>query len=80
MSLRERMKASDVLRNTEFLLPRKSVPFSKAFSEISDISVEVEEKGRRRRTFGMNENAKYVYDMKNPPGEYINCSNSLCYN
>ena len=76
MSKRDRrQKASDVFRESEFVFAQK-VSFEEAFPEIEDLTVEVEESGH-----GVSEwNRKRTYRKQNFPGEYIDCSNPLCYN
>lgn len=74
MSKNDRLKASDVFRQTNYLFSKK-VSFGEAFPEIEDLTVEVEEMGHvirewnRKRTYGK----QYL-------GEYIDCSNPICYN
>ena len=68
-------KASDVFNNTDFVFAKKS-PFEEVFPEIENLKVEVIESGE-----GVSEwSRKHVYLKEHFPGEYINCSNSLCYN
>ncbi|AKI97035.1 hypothetical protein [Kosmotoga pacifica] len=76
MSKRDRrQKASDVFRESKFLYSKK-VSFEEAFPEIEDLTVEVEETGH-----GVSElNRKRTYRKQYFPGEYIDCSNPLCYN
>jgi len=76
MSKRDRrQKASDVFRESEFVFVQK-VSFEEAFPEIKDLTVEVEESGH-----GVSEwNRKRTYRKQYFPGEYIDCSNPLCYN
>ena len=70
-----RQKASDVFQESKFVFANK-VSFEEAFPEIEDLIVEVEESGQ-----GVSErNCKRTYRKQNLPGEYINCSNPLCYN
>jgi len=77
MRRKRTLKASDVFREREFVFGDK-VSFEKAFPMIEDVQVEVEEDGygpgSRQGIFG-----PYRYS---PPhmGEYINCSNPICYN
>ena len=66
--MRKRMKAQDVFNETEPLLGGKTT-FSKAFPEIANITLEVDQGGRKR-----------TYGKANFPGEFVNCSNPLCYN
>jgi hypothetical protein len=74
MPERDRMKASDVFRETHYVFSRK-VPFEEAFPEIKDLRIEVQT---------LSEGSKFVnytsvYTMKDKPGEYIDCLNPLCY-
>ncbi len=69
----QRQKASDVFRDANFVFANK-VPFEEAFSEIEDVSVEVEESGE-----GVSWQGKRTYG-KASLGEHINCSNPICYN
>lgn len=68
-----RQKASDVFRETKFFLGEKTT-FEKAFPEIEDIRVTVQEfkdaftEGRKRNY------------SKADVSEYIDCSNRICYN
>jgi hypothetical protein len=67
-----RQKAQDVFNQSTHILGKK-VSFAEAFPQIDDLEIEVEESevwpvGERRFTRAY------------PPGEYINCSNHLCYN
>jgi len=78
MSIRNRKKASDVFRETEFVFSKK-VPFKEAFPEIIDFKIECKEAGHLGYYYSKNENWRY-YTIENPPGEYIDCSNPLCYN
>ncbi len=73
----ERMKASDVFRKTDYVF-RKKISFDEAFPEIDDIRVEVEERGEGVRQFFPGD-SKSIYG-KSLLGEYVDCSNSLCYN
>ena len=73
MGRNDRKKASDVFRDTNYVFSRK-VSFKEAFPEIASLSIVVEEDGHgvrewnRVRHYGMN------------VGEFVDCSNSLCYN
>lgn len=75
MSRRRRMKASDVFREAQFLFARK-VPFKEAFPKIKKLEIRAEESG-----YGVygEFNTRY-YNIDNPPGEFIDCSNPVCYN
>lgn len=71
----ERQKASDVFRETNYVFSEK-VGFDEAFPEIEDLTVEVIKSGH-----GIDDwNRKSTYRKQYFPGEYINCSNPLCYN
>ena len=71
--MQRRQKAADVFRDTAFLLGEKTT-FAKAFPRIEDIRVEVAETGdgvpphRKKCLYGMS-----------TAGEYINCSNPMCF-
>ena len=67
-----RMKASDVFKERQPVFGQK-VPFEEAFPEIDDVRVEVAESGH-----GMRGKNKDVH-IKGHLGEYIDCSNPLCY-
>jgi len=76
MSSRDiRMKATDVFHQAKFLLG-KTASFSKAFPEIADLRVEVEESGEGVR----GKLGHKVFTMSSLPGEYVDCSNPRCYN
>jgi len=68
------MKASDVFQKTEYVFSQKA-SFEEAFPEIEDVSVEVEESGQ-----GVHKGFNKLTYKKKYIGEYINCSNPLCYN
>lgn len=71
----ERQKASDVFRESNLAFAKK-VSFDEAFPEIEDLTVEVEESGH-----GVSDwHRKSTYRKQNLPGQYIDCSNPLCYN
>lgn len=69
----ERQKASDVFRDANPVFGEKS-SFEEAFPDVEDIRIEVE-----IGTDGEG-NDKQTYTKRNFPGEYIDCSESLCYN
>lgn len=71
--MKERKKVQDVFNKTEFVFSTKTT-FEKAFPQIKDISVVVTESG-----VGVYGNDLSYYN-KQHLGEYIKCSNSLCYN
>jgi hypothetical protein len=72
MAVRKRMKASDVFASSNFFLAGKGA-FKEAFPQIERLKVEVEESD-----FGNNPRLS-IYSEVNC-GEYIDCSNPLCYN
>ena len=74
--MQKRQKASDVFRESEFLIAEKTSDFAKAFPDIATVKVQVTEEGHfpaydrsRTRTYTQGEF-----------GEYIDCSNPLCHN
>ena len=75
MSREKRMKASDVFRETNYVFSQK-VPFREAFPEIKSLSISVEESG-----YGVHKGWETRhYSLDTPPGEFIDCSNPICYN
>jgi len=79
---KDRLKASDVYNNTNYIFSKK-VSFNEAYPMIEDITVKVEE----YNSFSlMPDNSrglyphKRFYNITNPPGEFVNCSNTICYN
>ncbi len=70
----ERMKASDVFRETDLIFTKK-VSFDEAFPEIEDLTVTVKETGQGVH----NWDEVSTYRKQNIPGEFINCRNPLCY-
>lgn len=74
MSRDKRMKASDVFRESEFLFAQKTT-FDEAFPQIAEVSVEVTQTGR-----GVSQVLSKLTYTKQSLGEFINCSNPLCYN
>lgn len=70
----DRKKASDVFQKTNYAFAEKTT-FEKAFPSIDDINIEVSEDGD-----GVSEWRSNRYYNKISAGEFINCSNSLCYN
>jgi hypothetical protein len=73
MGRSDRKKASDVFRDTNYMFSKK-VGFDQAFPEIEDLKVVVEQDGHGIREY--NKTRHYGKDVV----EYIDCSNSLCYN
>jgi len=74
MSSRDREKASDVFRNTDFLFSKKGT-FAESFPMIEDIKVIVKRGGH----YGVSEWNKEEHYGTNV-GEYVDCSNPTCYN
>jgi len=72
--MKHRKKASEIHRETNYVFSKK-VPFTEAFPEIDDITVEVKESGH-----GVYRNSCTGIYGKDTLGEYIDCSNPLCYN
>jgi len=79
MGKRDRMKASDIFAQTEYVFSKK-VPFREAFPQIEDMQIEVIEKTAGIYSWLAEDGGPRRYTMSNPPGEYFNCSNPLCYN
>jgi len=73
MSRDTRKKASDVFRDTNYMFSKK-VSFNEAFPEIEELKAVVVESGEGVRDW----NRERYYSKGT--GEYINCSNYLCYN
>ncbi|MYG13168.1 MAG: hypothetical protein F4171_10280 [Gammaproteobacteria bacterium] len=69
----KRQKASDVFRDTNFFIAKKS-DFDAAFPEIANLSGTVEEDGD-----GVSSRLR-VRHLGKDTGEYFDCSNPLCYN
>jgi hypothetical protein len=80
MSREARKKASDVFKETNFLLGEKTT-FEKAFPTIANLRIEVREEGDgvTQALFGPKGPRVRVLDAKSA-GEFVNCSNPLCYN
>jgi hypothetical protein len=73
--LKARKKASDIFRETDYAFVKK-VPFLEAFPEIEDFQIEVRESSDR--IWGGEERGR-VYTKAIPPGEFVDCTNSVCY-
>jgi hypothetical protein len=75
MAKDERKKAQDLFLERNTFLDESKVSFREAFPQIEDIIIEVEESGR-----GVDSrDRKRSYARQDFPGEYVNCSNTLCY-
>lgn len=72
--MKARKKASDIFRDTDYAFVKK-VPFHEAFPELEDFRIEVRESSDR--IWGGDERGR-VYTKANPPGEFVDCSNSVC--
>ncbi|OQB79347.1 MAG: hypothetical protein BWX88_04882 [Planctomycetes bacterium ADurb.Bin126] len=70
----KRMKASDIFNQSNFVFAEK-VSFAQAFPEIDSIRVTVTEDG-----YGVTAGYNTRTYSTSSIGEYVNCSNSLCYN
>ena len=73
MSRKDRDKASDVFKNAEYVFARKG-SFEEVFPMIEDIDIKVEHLGH----YGVHEWNNVQHFKKT--GEYIDCTNSVCYN
>lgn len=73
--MRPRKKASEVFAESSSAFAKRA-SFQEAFPELEEARVEVEESGDG--VYG--ENRRSVYSSRTFLGEYVNCSNPLCYN
>lgn len=74
----QRMKASDVFRESNPAFSKK-VSFEEAFPEIADIVIKISENGKD--VYNLEQGvSEYTYGIHNFPGEFVDCSNFLCYN
>lgn len=69
-------KASELVGERKFV-PEEQISFEEAFPEIEDVNVEVKETGKMY--FKEWDEVTKTY-RKQELGEYINCTNHLCYN
>ncbi len=76
MGIKKRKKASEVLKDTNFVIAKKGT-FAETFPEIKSATVQVTEKGSFRSHSIQSKNC--TYSEKNL-GEYIDCNNPFCYN
>ena len=76
--MQRRQKASDVFRETEFLIARKTSSFSEAFPDVEDVEVEITEEGRLSE-WTTDRTRTTTYTKTDFPGEYVDCSNPLCH-
>lgn len=82
MAGNSRLKAQDIFNQANFLFGKK-VAFAEAFPEIDTIRLEYSEKGVVPQYYHrLNAEGEYAWCRtdKNAIGEFINCSNPLCYN
>ena len=75
--VKQRKKASDIHRETDYVFSRK-VSFKDAFPTIKSARVRTEESGYSPSGRYFDKPRVRVYDENNL-GEYIDCSNRLCY-
>lgn len=68
-----REKAQDVFNKSDFVFSSKTT-FEKAFPNVEECTITVKESGHGAPSWNHG-----VSHYKNP-GEYLNCSNPLCYN
>lgn len=73
--MKDSKKASDIFNETDYVLSKK-VGFEEAFPQIKDFVIEVSEYedamwGKEVRT--------RMYAKNEPPGEFVDCSNPVCY-
>lgn len=73
--MKVRKKASDIFRETDYAFSKK-VPFLEAFPELEDFRIDVRESSDR--IWGGQARSR-VYTKADPPGEFVDCSNSVCY-
>ena len=74
--IKDRKKASDIFRESNLVFAKKS-PFKEAYPEIDDLTIEVNKTSHHNYT---ESPLKHHFSIENPPGEYIDCDNPLCYN
>lgn len=74
MSRKDRKKASDIFRETEYVFSQKA-SFKDAFPNIKNLEIRAKEVGGGPGRMPPTS----VYDMQRLPGEYIDCSNPICY-
>lgn len=73
--MKARKKASEIFGDTDYAFVKK-VPFLEAFPEVEDFKIEVRESSDR--IWGGEELGR-VYTKANPPGEFVDCANAVCY-
>lgn len=70
----ERKKAGDLFRESMPVFGKK-VSFEEAYPQIGDIVIEVEEFGKGVDSY----NRRRRYTKQYLPGEFVNCSNPVCF-
>jgi hypothetical protein len=78
MSRDERMKASDVFRESQFVFAEKA-QFADAFPQIASVRIQVEETGRGAGA-GRSSGRRTSTYTERSLGEFVDCSNTLCFN
>ena len=82
MCTKSRKKASDIFKETNSLFSKK-VSFNEAFPDIESISIVVKEyeNAGQKPDDGLGIYPKtYIFNNRHLPSEYIDCSNTVCYN
>lgn len=77
MGRNDRKKASDVFREANYVFAKKA-PFREAFPEIESVVVRYRGDGRGVTRFRGDDGWRVL--RAEDIGEFVNCSNSLCYN
>ena len=81
MSNRDREKASDIFKKTDFLFGKK-VSFKDAFPSIQEINVEVKEYEdfwKKGDNYSLYPHTT-IFNNQYLPKEYIDCTNTICHN
>ena len=79
MSRDHRPKASEIHRDAHYVFAQK-VGFAEAFPEVEEVSIRVEERGRGAGGYRGGSDTRVRTFTKMNLGEYVDCSNTLCYN
>ena len=75
MTKQDRKKASDIFHETPLFFAKKG-SFAEAFPQIEDFRIEIKESGS-----GVEGQYRVqTFTAANPPGEFTDCSNPVCYN
>jgi hypothetical protein len=67
-------KASDIFQESEYAFAK--TPFAQAFPEIEDFTIEVVE---CEDPIWRKESGTRTYTKNHPPGEFVDCTNRVCY-